>query len=91
MRKCDVRTPIEALEYLVDCQLATVSSMAMKKRRPKHEYERQVSIAQTALDWSCSMGGMCSVGDRAYEARNAGGVAEWAMQYMPNGKDNTPK
>ena len=84
MRQCDVRTPQDALAYLVDCQLATVSSMAMKRRRPKYEYERQVSIAQLGLDWSCAMGCTCDVGARAYEARNAGGVASWAKQFMPN-------
>jgi len=84
MRKCDVRTPEDAIQYIADCQLATVSSMAMKKRRPKYEFERQVSIAQTCVDWMADMGCAITEHDRAYKARNAGSVAEWAKQYMPN-------
>ena len=51
MRRCDVRTPEDALLYLTDCCLATVARMAMLKSRKKGEFERQISIAQTACDW----------------------------------------
>lgn len=40
----------EALAYITDCTLATVCHMAFKKSRPKGEYERQIGIAQKALD-----------------------------------------
>ena len=46
-----VKTPEQALSYLTDCTLATVASMAIKKSRSKHEFERQISIAQCAVDW----------------------------------------
>jgi len=46
----NVRTPEQALSYITDCTLATVSSMAMRKIRGKHEYERQISIAQKAVN-----------------------------------------
>jgi len=51
-----VRTPELALAYITDCNLATVESMAMKKTRPKGEFERQISIAQTAINWMLQMG-----------------------------------
>jgi len=40
----------EALAYITDCNLATVSHLALKKSRPKGEYARQIAIAQKALD-----------------------------------------
>ena len=54
--KYQVRSPSDALLYLADCQLATVDSLAMKKSRAKHDYERQKSIAQTAVDYIKSFG-----------------------------------
>ena len=50
-----VRTPGVALAYITDCTLATIESMAMKKHRGKHEFERQISIAQKAIDWMVQM------------------------------------
>lgn len=82
MRKCDVRTPEQALVYLVDCTLATVSSMAMKKSRPKGEYERQIRIARTGILWIKDMGIDCS-GTRAEDIPD-GDVAAWAKQYEVN-------
>ena len=79
MRKCDVRTPEQALAYITDCNLATVSSMAMLKSRKKSEYERQISIAQTALTWMMQMGVDMS-GTRAEEIQD-GDVSKWAAQY----------
>jgi hypothetical protein len=43
--------PSDALAYALDCTLATVDDMAMKKNPPKGEYARQKSIAQKLLDW----------------------------------------
>lgn len=51
MFKDRVRTSEEALVYITDCTLATVSGMAMTKSRKKGEYQRQIAIAQTAIDW----------------------------------------
>ena len=82
MRKCDVRTPEDALAYLTDCQLASVSLMAMKKRRPKYAYERQISIAQTGLDWMNVFGSLIKRHDRAFLAQKVG-VAQWAKQFEP--------
>lgn len=42
----------KAFIYLADCQLATVCRMAMKKRRPVGEFDRQIRIAQKFIDWS---------------------------------------
>lgn len=51
MRSQNVKSPADALAYALDCTLATVDDMAMKKSRPKSEYARQKSIAQQILDW----------------------------------------
>lgn len=82
MRECDVRTAEDALRYIADCQLATVCNMAMKKRRPKYEFERQVSIAQKCVDWMVQMG-IPSTGTRVEEVEIIGNVETWAKQHMP--------
>lgn len=73
-----VRTVEQALAYITDCTLATVSHMAMHKSRPKGEYKRQIAIAQTAVTWMREMGVDVS-GTRAEEISSS--VAEWAAQY----------
>ena len=85
MNKHNVRTESDALAYITDCNLATVSSMAMKKSRPKHEFERQIAIAQTAIDWMVSMGIDFST-TRANDVIMCGSVENWAMQFMPEYK-----
>lgn len=55
MNKENVRSPEQALAYIVDCTLATVQSMAMIKSRKQGEFVRQISIAQTAIDWMVCM------------------------------------
>lgn len=81
MLKCKVRTTEQALAYLLDCTMATVESMAMKKSRPPGEYNRQISIAQTGYDWAISMGVDCSDTRARSLAKHNGSVAEWARQY----------
>lgn len=56
MRQGDVGNAAEALAYVVDCTLATVCDMAMKKSRPKHKYARQKSIAQKGIAWLVEFG-----------------------------------
>jgi hypothetical protein len=50
MYKNNIRTPADALAYFTDCQLATVETLAAKKSPPKHDYKRQISIAQHMVD-----------------------------------------
>jgi len=78
MQKSLVSTPKDALACLVDCALATVERMALKTHIPKREFDRQISIAQNGIAWMEQFG--CEVGehDRAFDARNARGVAKWA-------------
>lgn len=82
-RKCDVRDPSAALAYLVDCTLATVARMAMKKSRPKHEYARQKSIAQKGIAWLVEFG--CEYhSTRVAEVManpHFGSVDSWAAQW----------
>ena len=79
MFRCNVRTPAEALVYLTDCTLATVSEMASKKSRPKGELKRQMEIAQTAINWMIDMG-IDFGSTRANEVILAGSVEQWAEQ-----------
>ena len=83
MRKFDVRTPEDALSYILDCNLATVSSMAAKNSRPKAEFRRQISIAQSGYSWCIDMG-VDITGNRAEEIRDQfnGSVESWAEQYI---------
>lgn len=76
-----INTPEEAIAYLTDCQLATVEGLAMKKNKSKYEFERQIKIAQTGIDFMSDFGSVVTENDRAYKARNAGGVAEWAKKF----------
>ena len=56
MLRTQIRSPEDALAYLTDCCLATVSSLSMKRSRGKADYERHISIAQTAVDQLISFG-----------------------------------
>lgn len=51
MLKCRVNKLEQAFVYIADCNLATVSSMATLKSRPKGEFERQKNIAQSMINW----------------------------------------
>jgi len=82
MQKHYVRTPEEALAYITDCNLATVCDMAAKKSRPKSEFERQIKIAQTAIDWMREMKVDFS-STRAKDVVACGSVKEWAEMFMP--------
>lgn len=83
MQKYQVRTQADALAYITDCTLATVCDMAGKKSRPKYEFERQISIAQTAITWMQEMGVDFST-TRAKDVIAAGSVQKWAEKYMHN-------
>lgn len=78
MRKDEVRTPAQALAYIADCTLATVEGMAMAKSRRKGEYMRQISIAQTAVDWMFLMDVDVSGTRAADVANHRGKVEAWA-------------
>lgn len=89
MQKHQVGNTGQALAYITDCTLATVCGMAMKKKRPKYEFERQMSIAQTAINWMVQMGVDVST-TRAEEVIASGSVEQWAAKYMPNLKIEQP-
>ena len=81
MMKHKVRTPADALAYIIDCTLATVCHMAMLKSRKKSEYQRQISIAETGLQWMKEMGVPLN-GTRAEDIERQGcSVSEWAAKY----------
>lgn len=83
MSKHQVRDTSGALVYLTDCTLATVCHLAMKKSAPKSELLRQITIAQTAIDWMDQFGVDYSK-TRAADVKALGGKVEvWAEQFKP--------
>lgn len=45
------RNIYDALAYLTECTLATVTDLKMKKSASKSETARQIRIAQIGVDW----------------------------------------
>jgi len=87
----NVRSELDGIVYLTDCTLATVSSMAMKKSRPKGEYSRQIEIAQKGYQMMVDFGfdfdatprfGVVHAG-RAREIWKDfnGSVVDWSKKY----------
>lgn len=80
MMQRDVVDEGSLVAYLVDCTLATVSDMAMKKSRPVHEYARQKSIAQYGIDKMIEMG-IHPRGRASDIIMDKMSVDEWAKEY----------
>lgn len=62
MTRDTLRSEIDALAYLTECTLATVSDLASKSKPLKGELRRQISIAQTGINWvklHAKPGGSC--------------------------------
>lgn len=77
MRKEEILSGGDLIDYLVDCTLATVCRLASQKRRSKYEYERQISIAQAGIDKGRWFGVPFS--GRGREVVEMGGsVLDWA-------------
>lgn len=81
MNRYQVRSAEQALAYLIDCTLATVQSMAMKKSRGKYEYERQMEIAQRGINWAVSMGVDLSSTRAEDVCAKYTSVSKWAKDY----------
>lgn len=85
----DVRTPEKAVVYLVECTLATVTRLAMKKSRSVGEYDRQIAIAQKGIDWMIQMD-IDPLKTRAAEVIQSydGSVKAWAKFYDVKREEN---
>jgi len=84
MLQRDVNSPETALMYMVDSTLATISSMAMKKSRGVNEYQRQISIAQSGIDWLKEYGLTTDIPSSRVEVifrDHHGSVTDWAKKY----------
>jgi len=82
--RADVRTPEQALAYLTDCTLATVCDLAAKRSRPKHEFDRQKTMAQTAINWMLEMKvDFHDTRARDVVDKHGGSVDAWAATFMP--------
>ncbi|NWD56715.1 hypothetical protein HX878_18420 [Pseudomonas veronii] len=80
----EIRDAGQALVYITDCTLATVTDLAMRARPPKHELLRQIGIAQKAIDWMDQFGVDYSK-TRAADVKALGGkVEDWAAQFKQN-------
>lgn len=51
MRKVDIRIASDAMLYMAECQLATVSHMQALKSKSKYQYERHIDTAQDHIDF----------------------------------------
>lgn len=81
MHKNDVKTPDEALAYLTSCTLATVEWMCGNKSRPVGEFNRQVEMARSSLDW-CRQFGVQHSESRIQDVERAGGLDNWVAQQI---------
>jgi len=85
MRKNEVQTPEQALAYIVDCTMATVSDLASKKRPPVNELKRQIEIAQKGVNWMKQMG-IDFTSTRANDLYPSMSVQEWSEQFKPENR-----
>jgi len=71
----------EAIAFLVECTMATISGLLLKSKPPRGELERQISIAETGMAWiGKDYEGGCG---RVEKARRLGGVRQWAQEFKP--------
>lgn len=85
MNMHEVRDAGQALAYLTDCTLATVTDLASRARPPKHELARQIGIAQKAIEWMDRFKVDYSA-TRAADVKKLGGTVEgWAEQFKQKG------
>lgn len=78
-----VKNPNDALVYVTECTLATIEWMALKKNRPKHEYERQIEIAEKAILWIRQYDVSIEPGSRVYDVliTSTRTVTEWEKEF----------
>lgn len=74
-------TAESALLYFVDCQLATVCDLAMKKSRKAGDYRRQKAIAQKMCDTIVELKIKINDGNRINSVLKDGSVEAWATVY----------
>lgn len=55
MKSDAIKSRDEALIFVVECGLATIEHLSGLARPPKGELQRQISIAQTGINWIMSM------------------------------------
>ena len=82
----------DALAYMVECTLATVSHMAGLSRPQKSELSRQIAIAQTGIDWVKTFvkPGMSIGNGRVQEVIDSQiSVEEWAARRRAEAKAHT--
>lgn len=52
MRKEQVKTVDNAYAYMVDCLLANVERLALKKSRSESDFKRSIEQAKVAIKWA---------------------------------------
>lgn len=77
-----VRTEGDALVYMIDCTLATITQMAMRKSRPVGEFNRQISIAQKGLRWAMEFKVPLDSRPKDVAEKFGGDVNAWATDVM---------
>lgn len=82
MQRHRVSSAADALIYITDCTLATVESMARVKGRKKNEFNRQMAIAQQAIDWMVEFGINPSNTRAADVLGGTGKVVDWVKPFL---------
>jgi hypothetical protein len=78
-----VQTEKEALAYLLDCQLATVEQLALRKSPPLGELDRHKIIAKKALDFCIKFGvDISSTRGHDVVTKADGSVDRWARECL---------
>lgn len=79
MNRYTIENANQALAYVVDCHLATLEELARAKSPPKYEFQRQLSIAQSSINWMVQF--KVDFSDtRAIDVQEAGSVIAWVNQ-----------
>jgi len=75
-----VNNTSDALLYITDCTLATVAYMGSLKSKNKSDYNRQIEIAQSAINWIIQFN-VSNIKSRPFDviSKFNGSVKAWAL------------
>lgn len=85
LRKEDVSDSSQALAYLTNFTLETVSLLAARKSKSMTDFDRQIEAARTAIEWMQEMSVDLSR-TRAKSVVEIGSVADWAQTFSSPAK-----
>lgn len=83
MKKELVKNPSHAFIYMIECSLATVSHMALLKKKSASEFKRQISIANFGIEKCIEFNLSVPIDSRVYEvlASETRKVEDWVKRF----------